>query len=132
MLKFGDVIQHDGSLYIYLAQKDDGYTYYFAKIISDKEIIRQLIIKKENYRVAQRTQQRENILQLSTCFTILTSEDFEGEVAFLGRPDGHPAEPVDCVIGSINLTDVAEIKKEILDNPHVLPPALINAIKELL
>ena len=47
MLKLGDVIYFESYCFVYLAQKNDNYTYYFAKIISDPEIIRECLIKKE-------------------------------------------------------------------------------------
>jgi len=130
-LKFGDIITHNDNFYIFLAQKDDGQTYYFAKIISDKESIKKLTTAKENYRAEPRAARRESILQLLTCFVVLTSDDFNGDVAHLGNPDSHLVAPVDYVVGAINIDDAEEIKQEILENPHVLPPALLKAIREI-
>ena len=133
MFKLGDVIQHEDNFYIYLAEKNDNYIFYFAKIISDPEIIRSLLKKKDALKPIAGGHQRQNANLILTSLVILTTDDFKDNLAFLGRPDGHSASLLNSpkTIGSINVDDIENIKKEILENTHVFPTSLVNAIKSI-
>ena len=120
MLKFDDVIKFGEFFFIYLADKGDNYTYYFAKIISDQDVIERCVIKKKTQ------------LQIISCFTILTSDDFKDDMAFFAGADASGVDLANLeIVSSINIQDIEDLKTEILANPNVLPRPLVNAIKEL-
>lgn len=134
MIKFGDILLHNGTYYIYLGEKNDNYTYYFGKVIQDAETIRELISKKNasTGRPDPKNPVRKNTLDIITSFVILTSDDFVDDAAFLGNPDLHNIPLANCVpIGSLNPDDCGKIKQYIIENSHVFPPPLVRFVKEL-
>ena len=131
MLKFGDVIKFGEFFFIYLADKGDNYTYYFAKIISDQDVIERCVIKKKSYKPKHNIKQ-DTQLQIISCFTILTSDDFKDDMAFFAGADASGVDLANLeIVSSINIQDIEDLKTEILANPNVLPRPLVNAIKEL-
>lgn len=133
MLKFGDIIKLNGCFFIYLAQKNDNYTYYFAKIISDPEHINLLLQKKENYKPSPRSPAKEHTLSVLTCFVQMTTDDFGGQLAFLGKSEDSGVSSVSQIkpFHKLNDQDIQATISEILDNTMVLPPPVVRAAQEI-
>lgn len=132
MRKFGDIILHNQNYYIYLGEKNDNYTYYFGKIIQDRELVRELLTKRDTSRPDPISPTVRNALTIITNFVILTTDDFNEDAAMLARPDSHSVQlETSNLIGSINPSDSEKIKKHIIENNTAFPPPLIRFIKEL-
>jgi len=135
MMKFGDIIHYNDEYYIYLADKGDSYTYYFAKIISDEERKCRCIHYKDlNKGTLTHKISDDNTRKVITCFTILTTDDFEDDLAHFGKPERSEVitlDMFDCS-GRIEKEDAENLKKDIIGNDDVLPKALVKKIKELI
>lgn len=134
MLKFGDVIEYENQYYVYLAKKDDTYTYYLAKIISDPEKVSEFLSYKKKFDNLPQTlsPQKENQVRLITCFITLESEEFSKQLAYFGNPDNHSVNfSYIYQMGSIESNDATNLKTEILQNPAVLPPPLLKAVRQM-
>lgn len=130
--KIGDIYRfRDQGVYIHLAVKDDGVTYYAAKIISDQDLINELLKKRESI-FSLRSTSYEKIAQYKfiTCFITLTTDDFKDCLAHLAGSDRHGVTELDK-LGELNEGDIRSLKQEILDNPDVLPPPVIKYVQEL-
>lgn len=118
-------------MYIHLAAKDDGVTRYAAKVISNPENIKELLSRKNNFRDASVGHQKKNISEYLSCFIELTTAPFQECLAFLAGSDKYGIND-DCQkLGNLNDDDIRELKKAILENHNVLPPVVINYVKEL-
>ena len=132
MIKFGDIYRFkDQGVYIHLAVKDDGVTYYAAKIISEPGLIDEFLRRRESI-LAFRTSslKKAHLSKLVTCFISLTTENFEDGLAHLANSDKQGITEFEK-LGELNEEDVKNLKKEILDNSDVLPPIVIRYVQEL-
>lgn len=131
MIKFGDIFRFRDQIYIYLTAKDDGVTYYGAKIISDSSLINELLKKRESIFALKNTSpERVAQYKFITCFILLTTDKFEDCLAHLAGPDRHGITEFEK-LGELNEVDIKNLKQEILDNPDVLPPPVIRYVQEL-
>ncbi len=131
MLNFGDIFRFKDRIYVHLAAKDDGVTRYAAKVISDPDNINELLCRKNSIRGINVGPQKKNISEYLSCFIELTTAPFQECLAFLADSDKHGVTD-DCEkLGNLNNDDVEELKKGILENQNVLPPIVINYVKEL-
>jgi len=132
MIKFGDIFRFkDQGIYIYLTIKDDGVTYYAAKIVADPNLINELLKKRESIFAFKNTSP-EKVAQykFTTCFITLTTENFKNCLAYLAGPDRWGITELEP-LGELNESDIKSLKREILDNPDVLPPPVIRYVQEL-
>ena len=133
MLKFGDVIRMNEIYYIYLGSKKDDDILYFAKIISDKNLVSNLVFRKNNYKSNHVNKSKENSLRYATCFVILTTEDFKGQLGFLSKADEHKITISNGLfVKGLEIDDLKELQKEIINDPEVIPKALIDEVKKII
>ncbi|OGF20568.1 hypothetical protein A2316_00450 [Candidatus Falkowbacteria bacterium RIFOXYB2_FULL_38_15] len=131
MIKFGDIYRFRDQVYIHLTVKDDGVTYYAAKIISEPDLVNKFIKRRESLFVLKNSSPGKVAqYKLVTCFIKLTTDDFKDCLAHLARPDSHGITELEP-LGELNESDIKSLKREILDNPDVLPPPVIRYVQEL-
>ncbi|MFH0779791.1 MAG: hypothetical protein V1928_02925 [Parcubacteria group bacterium] len=133
MVKFGDIFRYKEYIYIYLAAKDDGVTLYVSQIFSNREVIQDFIKSRSGLSVIKTIDPvKKNILDLSHCFIILTTDGFESQMAHLANSDKHNVNITESEsIGELCREDLNALKKEILDNIDVLPPTVVKYVQEL-
>ncbi|MBI5222774.1 MAG: hypothetical protein HY980_04765 [Candidatus Magasanikbacteria bacterium] len=132
MIKFGDIYRfRDQGVYIHLAVKDDGVTYYAAKIISDPDLINSLLKRRESIFALRSASPGKNAqYKFVTCFITLTTDDFKDCLAHLANSDRQGITEFEK-LGELNEEDVNNLKKEILVSSDVLPPPVIKYVQEL-
>ena len=131
MINFGDIFRFKDNVYIHLAVKDDGVTRYAAKVISDSDNISELLSRRNSIREMNVAFPKKNISEYLYSFIKLTTAPFQESLAFLANSDKHGVTE-DCEkLGSLNSNDIRELKNAILENQNVLPPTVINYVKEL-
>ena len=113
LLAFGDVFRFQETEYVYLAEINS--VSYAAKIL-DQSLSRKLVAMSES-----KARQGIEIKNAKTyCFVMLTTPEFSERAAHIGSSDQN--EPFDewiDKIGFLNESDLASLKKEIIESNGV-------------
>jgi hypothetical protein len=131
MIKFGDIFCIKEIEYVYLLQKSD--VLYAARILGIEDTQKLEGIRNRQCKTRGGQAQSVSLSNTNFCFVVLTTENFEGRGAHLGRPytstEHERPDWAPETLRSLNEEDLERLKEEIRLGP--VPMALKNFINEL-
>ena len=123
---FGNIFNYNEKDYVFLAKTED--IIYTAEIF-DKE--KSLLYKKAVDKASKDSRQSYKLSQhLLYCFVELRTEEFKERVAYYGRPaQGDIPNFFENPICTLNIADLKELHKELLEDELAVPELLKEKIK---